>query len=70
MFISSWLLFFKATRRQFFTGEHTRMKKLLVLALGLGIVLGTVSFAQDTTGTDKKMQKKKKKKTDTTSSYR
>ena len=45
------------------------MKKLLVLALGLGIVLGTVSFAQDTTGTDKKMQKKKKKKgTDTTSS--
>jgi hypothetical protein len=42
------------------------MKKLLVLALGLGIVLGTVSFAQDTT--DKKMEKKgkKKKKTDDT----
>jgi hypothetical protein len=39
------------------------MKKLLVLALGLGIVLGTVSFAQD--GGDKKMEKKgKKKKTD------
>ena len=45
------------------------MKKLLVLALGLGIVLGTVSFAQDTTGTDKKMSKKKKKKTDTTSNF-
>lgn len=44
------------------------MKKLLVFALGLGIVLGTVSFAQDTTGTDKKMEKKgkKKKKTDDT----
>jgi hypothetical protein len=42
------------------------MKKILVLALGLGIVLGTVSFAQDTT--DKKMTKKgKKKKTDTDS---
>jgi hypothetical protein len=46
------------------------MKKLLVLALGLGIVLGTVSFAQDTTGTDTKMAKKKgkgkKKGTDST----
>jgi hypothetical protein len=45
------------------------MKKLLAIALGLGIALGTVSFAQDTTKTDdsKKMQKKKKKadKTDT-----
>jgi hypothetical protein len=44
------------------------MKKLLVIALGLGIALGTVSFAQD--GTDgKKMEKKKKKgdkKTDDT----
>jgi hypothetical protein len=45
----------------------TRMKKLLIFTLGLGIVLGTVSFAQDTTGTDKKMEKKgKKKKTDDT----
>jgi hypothetical protein len=41
------------------------MKKILVLALGVGIVLGTVSFAQDTTDTTKKMDKKKKKK-DTT----
>lgn len=42
------------------------MKKLLIFTLGLGVVLGTVSFAQDTTGTDKKMEKKgkKKKKTD------
>jgi hypothetical protein len=42
------------------------MKKLLVIALGLGIALGTVSFAQD--GTDKKVEKKKKKggKTDET----
>jgi hypothetical protein len=43
------------------------MKKLLVVALGLGIALGTVSFAQDST--DKKMEKKKKKgdkKTDET----
>ena len=38
------------------------MKKLLVLALGLGVVLGTISFAQDTTDTTKKMDSKKKKK--------
>jgi hypothetical protein len=46
------------------------MKKLLVFALGLGIVLGTVSFAQDTTSTDtsKKAMKKKGKKTKSTDS--
>ena len=38
------------------------MKKLLVFALGLGIVLGTVSFAQDTTATTKKSKKAKKTK--------
>jgi len=38
------------------------MKKILVLAVGLGIILGTVSFAQDTTDTTKKMSKKNKKK--------
>ena len=43
------------------------MKKILVLAVGLGIILGTVSFAQDSTSTDKKMQKKGKKKTDDSS---
>jgi hypothetical protein len=42
------------------------MKKLLVFALGLGIVLGTVSFAQDTTDTSKKAMKKKGKKTKST----
>ncbi|HEX4135481.1 MAG TPA: hypothetical protein VHY84_12780 [Bryobacteraceae bacterium] len=45
------------------------MKKLLVMALGLGIALGTVSFsfAQDTSSTTKKAKKKKKSdKTDTT----
>jgi hypothetical protein len=44
------------------------MKRILVIALGLGIALGTVSFAQDSgTDTAKKMTKKKKKKgTDTT----
>jgi hypothetical protein len=46
------------------------MKKIFVLALGLGIALGTVSFAQntDTTDTTKKMSKKngKKKKADKT----
>lgn len=48
-------------------GESTRMKKVLAIALGLGIALGTVSFAQDKTGDDKKMEKKKKnKKTDDT----
>ena len=44
------------------------MKKILALAIGLGLVLGTVSFAQDkmsdTTKTSKK-SKKSKKKTDT-----
>jgi uncharacterized metal-binding protein len=51
-----------------FLQETTRMKKILVLALGLGVVLGTLSFAQDSTSTDKKMEKKskKKKKTDDT----
>jgi hypothetical protein len=39
------------------------MKKLLVIALGLGIALGTISFAQDTTKDgDKNTQKKTKKK--------
>ncbi len=47
------------------------MKKILAIAIGLGVALGTISFsfAQDTTDTTKKMSKKKKKsdKTDTTS---
>jgi hypothetical protein len=38
------------------------MKKLLVIILGLGIALGTVSFAQDTKDGDKKAEKKGKKK--------
>lgn len=46
------------------------MKKILALAIGLGLVLGTVSFAQDkmdTTKTTKKSKKSKKStKTDTT----
>lgn len=46
------------------------MKKILVIALGLGIALGTVSFAQDKmddTKTTKKTKKSKKsKKSDTT----
>ena len=39
------------------------MKKLIAMTIGLGLVLGTVSFAQDA---DKKTEKKKgkKKKTD------
>jgi hypothetical protein len=44
------------------------MKKILALAIGMGLVLGTVSFAQDKTDTTKtsKKSKKSKKKTDTT----
>jgi hypothetical protein len=52
-----------------FQGDHLQMKKILALAIGLGLVLGTVSFAQDktdTTKTDKKKKGKKAKKTDTT----
>jgi hypothetical protein len=39
------------------------MKRLLVVAIGLGLVLGTVStsFAQDTTTKKEKKSKKKKK---------
>ena len=38
------------------------MKKILVIALGLGFALGTVSFAQSTdAGTDKKMTGKRKR---------
>ena len=36
------------------------MKKFLVAAIGLGLLLSTVSFAQG--GGDKKMEKKKKGK--------
>ncbi len=40
------------------------MKKIVALAIGFGLVLGTVSFAQDKMD-DKKTEKKgKKKKTD------
>jgi hypothetical protein len=42
------------------------MKKLLVSLIGLGLVLGTVSFAQDTTSTKKVKKSKKKKGADTT----
>jgi hypothetical protein len=44
------------------------MKRILAVAIGLGIVLGTVSFAQDTSGqkmTSKKKTKKKKATGDT-----
>lgn len=44
------------------------MKKLAAIALGLGLMIGTVSFAkQDTKTTEKKAKKSKKsKKTDST----
>jgi hypothetical protein len=44
------------------------MKKILALAIGLGLVLGTVSFAQDKMDDKKTTEKKKtsKKKKDTT----
>jgi hypothetical protein len=38
------------------------MKKILALAIGLGIVLGTVSFAQDKMDDSKKTTEKKKGK--------
>jgi hypothetical protein len=38
------------------------MKKLVALAIGVGLVLGTVSFAQDKMDDSKKTQKKKGKK--------
>jgi hypothetical protein len=38
------------------------MKKLLIATIGLGIALGTISWAQDTGDTSKKEGKKKKKK--------
>jgi hypothetical protein len=50
-------------------GDHLQMKKILALAIGLGLVLGNVTFAQDktdTTKTEKKKKTKKSKKTDTT----
>jgi hypothetical protein len=44
------------------------MKKILALAIGIGLVLGTVSFAQDKTDEKKtaKKGKKGKKTTDST----
>jgi hypothetical protein len=45
------------------------MKKFLAFAIGLGLVLGTVSFAQDKTDdTSKTKKSKKKKKSDKTDS--
>ncbi|MDE3198364.1 MAG: hypothetical protein KGN84_18590 [Acidobacteriota bacterium] len=38
------------------------MKKILAFAIGLGLVLGTVSFAQDKMDDSKKTEKKKGKK--------
>jgi hypothetical protein len=38
------------------------MKKILALAIGVGLVLGTVSFAQDKMDDGKKTEKKKGKK--------
>jgi hypothetical protein len=54
-----------AQRQEFNPKGDTRMKKILALAIGFGLVLGTVSFAQDKMD-DKKTEKKKKgkKKTD------
>jgi hypothetical protein len=43
------------------------MKKLVIAAIGLGLVLSTVSFSQSTDSTGKTTKKKKKsKKTDAT----
>ena len=36
------------------------MKKFIVAAIGLGLMLSTVSFGQDDKKMDKKMEKKKK----------
>ena len=38
------------------------MKKFLALAIGLGLAIGTVSFAQDTKTDDTKKSEKKSKK--------
>jgi len=42
--------------------EEIIMRKILALAIGLGLVLGTVSFAQDKMDDSKKTEKKKGKK--------
>jgi hypothetical protein len=53
-------------------GEPPKMKKLLLAALGLGIALGSISFAAQDQTTDKttttktKKHKKNKKSSDTT----
>jgi hypothetical protein len=54
-----------STSPKFFK-ELYNMKKILALAIGLGLVLGTVSFAQDTKKEESKTSKKKggKKKAD------
>ncbi len=39
------------------------MKKLIIIALGMGLALGTVSFAQDATKMDDTKTAKKAKKT-------
>jgi hypothetical protein len=39
-----------------------QMKQIAAFLIGTGLILGTVSFAQDTTDTTKKTEKKGKKK--------
>ena len=42
------------------------MKKLVMMMIGLGLILGTTSFAQETKTDQPKKDKKAKKKKDTT----
>ena len=42
--------------------EITTMKKLAIIALGLGLMMGTVSFAAQEKKTEKKAKKAKKSK--------
>lgn len=56
-----WISFTQtATSSEFNSQEIINMKKILALAIGFGLVLGTVSFAQDKME-DKKVEKKAKK---------
>jgi hypothetical protein len=49
-------------------GDHQKMKKLVIMALGLSLAIGTtIALAQDSgSGSDTTKKKKKKKKTSDT----
>jgi hypothetical protein len=59
------VFYVKTTHRPTQQGENIIMKKLMIAALGLGLAIGSVSFAAPNKAQDSTTKKSKKKKTST-----